>query len=194
MLATCLLPLLSIQPTLHPFAATTATTTHPPLSCIVANKEPFAHKAWRKEPYEPRPYKELRDYAITSNVPAEVRLCMRLAGLVECLLAGWLVGWLAGLQLGLIVCLLPCLLACLLCWLALLAGWLARMLVTCLASWLAGLHGCFSNQCKLLYAKLSWVQLNNSLHCMCHCTLALPVVQPNSQMMIHARLGTRPAT
>eukprot|EP00883_Tetradesmus_obliquus_P002426 jgi/Sobl393_1/12606/SZX60780.1 len=41
--------------------------------CITANKEPFAHKAWRKTPYEPRPYVELRDYAITSNVPAEAR-------------------------------------------------------------------------------------------------------------------------
>jgi hypothetical protein len=49
-------------------------------SCIRDNKEPFAHKAWRKEPYEPRPYMELRDYAITSNVQAEVSL--QLAGLV----------------------------------------------------------------------------------------------------------------
>jgi hypothetical protein len=43
-------------------------------SCILSNKEPFAHKDWRKEPYEPRPYVELQNYAITSNVPAEVRL------------------------------------------------------------------------------------------------------------------------
>jgi hypothetical protein len=47
----------------------------------VGNKEPFAHKDWRKEPYEPRPYVELRDYAITSNVPAEVRHSPRAARL-----------------------------------------------------------------------------------------------------------------
>eukprot|EP00879_Flechtneria_rotunda_P026929 GHRR01028776.1.p1 GENE.GHRR01028776.1~~GHRR01028776.1.p1 ORF type:complete len:515 (+),score=202.90 GHRR01028776.1:137-1681(+) len=40
---------------------------------IVENKEPFAHKDWRKEPYEPRPYVEITSYAITTNVKSEVR-------------------------------------------------------------------------------------------------------------------------
>jgi hypothetical protein len=40
--------------------------------CILANREPFAHKEWRKTPFTPRPYTLLTDYAITTNVPLEV--------------------------------------------------------------------------------------------------------------------------
>jgi hypothetical protein len=40
--------------------------------CIIENKEPFAHKEWRREPFDPRPYTPLTEYAITTNVPAEV--------------------------------------------------------------------------------------------------------------------------
>lgn len=42
------------------------------LRCIIENKEPFAHKEWRREPYDPRPYTPLTEYAITSKVASEV--------------------------------------------------------------------------------------------------------------------------
>jgi len=38
----------------------------------VENKEPFAHKQWCKQPFQPRPYVVLSDFAITTNVPQEV--------------------------------------------------------------------------------------------------------------------------
>eukprot|EP00879_Flechtneria_rotunda_P022236 GHRR01023462.1.p1 GENE.GHRR01023462.1~~GHRR01023462.1.p1 ORF type:complete len:491 (+),score=218.62 GHRR01023462.1:103-1575(+) len=47
---------------------TRLTPMHACCRSIVENKEPFAHKDWRKEPYEPRPYVEITSYAITTNV------------------------------------------------------------------------------------------------------------------------------
>jgi len=46
---------------------------HASYRCIVENKEPFAHKEWRKQPFEPRSYVVLSDFAITTNVAQEVR-------------------------------------------------------------------------------------------------------------------------
>lgn len=70
------------DPLRHPLKRTCPHSQHtppppcpcpPPCRCIIENKEPFAHKDWRREPYEPRPYTPLTEYAITTNVPAEVR-------------------------------------------------------------------------------------------------------------------------
>ncbi len=76
--------------------------------CILDNREPFAHKTWRRAPYEPRPYERLHNYANTTNVPSEVMMCGVHCACMWVMMGGGAVGDCVGTCKSLLAAFKPC--------------------------------------------------------------------------------------